>query len=210
MSLEARNLAFTYPCGTQILSDFTLRIDPGERVALTGSSGVGKTTLCRLLAGYLVPSAGGVFIDGQELPVITSLKGRPSSVQLLWQHPEQAFDPQLKLGKSMCEATNLPGFDIEEFSLLKASLSIDEQWLDRYPHELSGGELMRLAVLRALAVQPHYLIADEATAMLDMVTQAQVWQTLLDCQQRHNMGIGLVSHSPSLVAKVATRSVTLR
>ena len=159
MSLEAQDVSFRYPCGRELYRGLSLAVGPGERVALTAPSGRGKTTLCRLLAGYLAPSVGRVLADGE--PVRSGAFG------------------------------------------------VREEWLARRPHELSGGELMRLAMVRALSVRPHYLIADESTAMLDAVTQAELWHVLLGLQESDGWGLVLVSHSPALVGRVATRRVEL-
>lgn len=199
MTLQARDLRFSYPGGPELYGGLDLSVDPGERVALTAPSGVGKTTLCRLLAGFLEPCSGEVLVDGAPLVPVDLLRGKASPVQLLWQHPEQAFDPRLRVGRCLGEASDG----------LLASFGVRREWLSRRPHELSGGELMRLAMVRALACRPSYLICDESTAMLDAVTQAELWHTLIDLQERDGWGLVLVSHSPSLISRVATREVAL-
>lgn len=199
MSLEARDLRFSYPGGAELYGGLNLVVDPSERVALQAPSGVGKTTLCRLLSGFLAPTSGEILVDGEPLVPIERLRGKPSPVQLLWQHPEQAFDPRLRIHRSMPEGTDAL-FDL---------LGIRREWLIRRPHELSGGELMRLAMARALACRPRYLIADESTAMLDAVTQAELWHRLLELQARDGWCLVLVSHSPALVARLATRAIEL-
>lgn len=199
MSLQTRDLRFSYPAGPELYGGLNLEVRPGERVALTAPSGVGKTTLCRLLAGYLTPKSGEVLVDDEPLTPIEHLQGKPSPVQLLWQHPEQAFDPRLRLARS------IPS----EADELLDSFDVREEWLSRRPHELSGGELMRLAMARALACRPRYLIADESTAMLDAVTQAELWHVLVDLQARDGWGLVLVSHSPALLSRVATREIFL-
>ena len=85
------------------------------------------------------------------------------------------------------------------------ALGVQPAWLSRFPHELSGGELMRLAIVRALLVEPRYLICDEMTAMLDAVTQASVWHAVMEIAAARAMGLVIVSHSPALLARVATR-----
>ena len=199
MTLQARDLRFSYSGGPELYDGLNLEVAPGERVALTAPSGVGKTTLCRLLAGYLVPTSGEVLVDGTPLAPIERLHGKPSPVQLLWQHPEQAFDPRLRIGRSIPD-----GVDD-----LICAFGVRPEWLARRPHELSGGELMRLAMARALACRPRYLIADESTAMLDAVTQAELWHVLMKLQARDGWGLVLVSHSPALLSRVATREIGL-
>ena len=183
MSLEARDISFRYPCGRELYRGLSLSVEPGERVALTAPSGRGKTTLCQLLAGYLVPASGCVLADGEPVRPIARLRGEASPVQLLPQHPELAFDPRVRLGRSLEEVAGAGEARARADELL-GSFGVREEWLARRPHELSGGELMRLAMVRALSVRPRYLIADESTAMLDAVTQAELWHVLMDLQER--------------------------
>lgn len=246
MSLEARDISFSYVPGRPILHDVNLVVDPGERVALTAPSGRGKTTLCRVLSGYLRPDAGTVLVDGVELsraqgacdgvPAAPGSRGSrlrgPRPVQLIWQHPEQAFDPLLRLGRSLAEgvppraAARASGSSgagslgaarsatahsaaarleaVRNTGLLER-FGIREAWLDRFPHELSGGELMRFCIVRALIAEPRYLVCDEMTAMLDAVTQAELWREVIAIASERSMGMVLVSHSPALVGRVATR-----
>lgn len=213
MSLVAQDIHFAYPGGCELYGGFSLHVEPGERVALTAPSGAGKTTLCRILAGYLMPQRGSVIVDGMEL--VSAARGLrpqhgPRPMQLIWQHPEQAFDPYMRLGASLLEASegntvrNASVWDEAQRTLFDR-FGIREAWLSRFPHELSGGELMRLAIVRALLVGPRYLICDEMTAMLDAVTQAQVWRALIDIACECDMGLVIVSHSPALLARVVTR-----
>lgn len=206
MSLEVRDVTFAYPDAEPLYRGFTCCIEAGERVALTARSGTGKTTLCRLMAGYLHPQAGGVYVDGAPLEACRA--GVPCPVQLVWQHPEQAFDPRQRLGRAIGEVASSLGDDgaaSERRAMLADALGIRETWEARLPHELSGGELMRFCLLRALLVRPRYLLADEATAMLDAVTQAELWGVLLDMQRAEGFGMVVVSHVPDLVERVATR-----
>ncbi|MCI8424216.1 MAG: ATP-binding cassette domain-containing protein [Adlercreutzia sp.] len=99
-------------------------------------------------------------------------------------------------------------FDAETEALLVA-LGIRQRWLTRYPHELSGGELQRFCIARALLANPRYLIADEISTMLDALTQAQIWSVLLQEAERRNLGLILTTHSPALAARLATRTVEL-
>ncbi|MDY3129569.1 MAG: ATP-binding cassette domain-containing protein [Berryella intestinalis] len=198
MALEACGITFGYPQGGPVLyRDFSLSVEPSERVALDAPSGAGKTTLCRLLAGYERPLSGHVAVDGEPLP-----KRGVCPVQLIGQHPEHALDPRMRMELSLREAGEVPADAID-------ALGIKGEWLRRFPHELSGGELQRFCIARAVAVHPRYLIADEISTMLDAVTQAEIWRYLLEAVAREGMGLVFVSHSPDRAARIATRSVDL-
>ncbi len=210
--LEARGITFAYRGQRPIYEGFGLSVAPGERVALQAPSGYGKTTLCRMLAGYLRPAAGAVLVDGKPLPT----RG-VCPVQMVWQHPEIAIDPRMRMAATLAEAgvgrTGMRSLDDPalgpDHARLLHDLGIRDAWLARYPHELSGGELQRFCIARALAAHPSYLVADEISTMLDAVTQAHIWRVLLAETERHGIGMVFVSHSPALTARIATRAVEL-
>ena len=198
--LEGHDLTFFYRGRKKIpvIDGLDLTISPGERVGLRGPSGRGKTTLCKLLAGYERPVRGKVLLDGRP---IREYRGF-CPVQMIWQHPETVVDPLLRMKQTMEEAG-----DIEERLLEK--LHINKEWMDRYPSELSGGELQRFCLARALRAETKYLLCDEITAMLDLVTQAQIWEFILEEAERREIGMLIVSHSEALLKKVCTRIITL-
>lgn len=213
--LEARNISFGYPGASKPLyEDFCLSVGSGERVALSAPSGFGKTTLCRVLAGYERPWEGEVLVDGSQLP-----KRGACPVQMILQHPETAVDPRMRMAATLEEARGAfegltaavrNGADPSPEALrLMEGLGIKRQWLTRFPHELSGGELQRFCVARALAANPRYLIADEISTMLDAVTQAQIWGFLLKELELRGVGLVFVSHSAALTERIATRVVDL-
>ena len=194
--LKAERISFRYSSRRPwILRDFDLTISSTERLGLYGPSGCGKTTLGRILAGYLQPLSGRVTLDGNPLPQ----KGF-CPVQMIFQHPELAINPRWPIGKVLREAY-MPSPE-----LLQA-LSLDPQWFDRFPHEVSNGELQRVAVARALAPQTRYLIADEMTTMLDANTQAQIWQVLLQVVTHRQLGMLVISHDRPLLERVCTRII---
>lgn len=198
--LEGHDLTFFYRGRkkTPVIDGLDLTISPGERVGLRGPSGRGKTTLCKLLAGYERPVRGRVLLDGRP---VREYRGF-CPVQMIWQHPETVVDPLLRMKQTMEEAG-----DIEERLLEK--LHINKEWMDRYPSELSGGELQRFCLARALRAETKYLLCDEITAMLDLVTQAQIWEFILEEAERREIGMLIVSHSEALLKKVCTRIITL-
>ncbi len=199
MGLEAKNLSFRYGRSSPwVLENRSLKIEAGERLALLAPSGYGKTTLALLLAGFLKPTKGEVLLDGNPLPE----KGI-CPVQIILQHPEKAINPRWRLKKVLEESGQID----EE---LLFSLGIQPQWLDRFPRELSGGELQRFCVARALSCKPRFLICDEISTMLDGITQAQLWQVVLRQAETENMGLIAVTHNPHLAKRVCQRILDLQ
>ena len=150
-----------------------------------------------LVLRQITDNADLTLVDGQPLP-----RRGVCPVQLIQQHPEQAVDSRLRMRKTLAEAGDVP-------QELLDNLGIRDEWMQRYPHELSGGELQRFCIARALATRPRYLICDEVSTMLDAVTQAHIWRVLLDYAEREGAGMLLVSHTPALTERVATRKVKL-
>lgn len=200
MKLEAREVTFRYPGKRKrpVLQGVSLSIAPGERVGLQAPSGSGKTTLCRLLAGYEKPQRGEILLDGRPLQDYRGV----CPVQMVWQHPETVVDPLLRLGDTLAEAGA-----VEE--RLMQALHIEKAWMGRYPAELSGGELQRYCIARALHPQARFLLCDEISAMLDLVTQAQIWRLLLEEAESRNLGLLVVSHDSALLRQVCTRVESL-
>lgn len=197
MLLEAKNISFRYVKGSWILWDFELELKSGEVVGLSGPSGCGKTTLARILAGYEIPDRGSVKLDGKPLP----RKGF-NPVQLVFQHPEKALNPRWQMHKILNE-----GWSPDDDFL--RSLGIEKAWLKRWPNELSGGELQRFCVARALSPETRFLIADEMTTMLDAITQAQIWHVVLDIAKKNNIGVLVVSHEAHLINRICNRVIEL-
>jgi len=122
-------------------------------------------------------------------------------VQLIYQHPQAAINPRRKLRETLNEAW------VPDDALL-SDMGIEKPWLDRYPTELSGGELQRFCIARALGPKTKYLIADEMSTMLDAITQAQIWERLLRILDGRNVGLLAVTHSMDLAGFVCTRVVS--
>jgi peptide/nickel transport system ATP-binding protein/Fe3+-transporting ATPase len=196
--LKGEQLYFRYGIKHRwILHDVSLAIAPGEVVGLTAPSGFGKTTLAKVLAGYLSSNRGSVTIAGRSLP-----QQGYYPVQLVFQNPDLAVNPRWRIGKILNEG-QFPTTDMLQ------ALGIYEGWFDRYPHELSGGELQRIAVARALNPATRYLIADEMTAMLDANTQALIWQAVLDYANHQNLGLLVISHEAALIKRLCNRTIIL-
>ena len=196
MALEARNVYFRYEKKQPwILEGFNLKVEKGECLVLSAPSGYGKTTLAMLLAGYLSPVNGEILLENKPLP-----KKGFCPVQLIFQHPVKAVNPRWHMRRVLEE-----GGEPEEDVL--ASFGIEQAWLDRFPGELSGGELQRFCVARALLSGADYLICDEISTMLDVITQAQIWNVIQQEAAAKNMGILAITHNRHLAKKIATRIV---
>ena len=194
MRLEARNVSFRFDRREPlVLENCSFSIESGERLALFAPSGYGKSTLARLLAGYLEPSSGEILLDGKKLP-----KKGICPVQLIYQHPEKAINPRWKLKKVLEESGEMREDVLSAFG-------IEPAWLERYPRELSGGELQRFCVARALMSGAEFLICDEISTMLDVITQAQIWNVVLAEAEKRNMGVIAVTHNLHLARRIATK-----
>lgn len=198
MQLEGKNICFSYnKKSTPILHNVNFTVRTGEKLALVGPSGCGKSTLAKILAGYIKPSSGSVLLDGSPLPE----KGY-CPVQLIHQHPELAVNPRWKMSKILRESW-------EPDDKLLQALGIEEEWLSRWPTELSGGELQRFCVVRALSPETKFLICDEITTMLDVITQAQIWHIILEIVEKNSLGLIVVTHNMHLAEKVSDRIIKL-
>ena len=136
-----------------------------------------------------------MLIDGKPLPQ----KGY-CPVQMIWQHPEKAVNPRLKMRQVLLE-----GQEVTE--RIVKGLGIEEDWMNRYPQELSGGELQRFCIARALGKGTRFLIADEISTMLDLITQSQIWNFLLKEVEERQIGLVVVSHSEPLLERIGVRRI---
>ena len=198
MQLKAENIYFRYnEKSPWILKDVSFTVEQGERVAIVGPSGYGKSTLARILAGYIAPSLGNILLEGKSLP-----KKGHHPIQMIAQHPELAVNPRWKMEKILKEAW-------QPDQQLLTQMGIEESWMTRWPAELSGGELQRFCIARVLGPETKYLICDEITTMLDVITQAQIWNLLLEISTKRKLGMLVITHNMALAHKVCDRVIDL-
>ena len=200
-----------------IIDDMSQTISASDITCFFGDTGSGKSTLCKAIAGWIKPTSGQI-----ETKCL---------VQYVCQNPFCAFDPKLTIRKSMaamgCERRNslwLPwrknseqpmaaigenrGKTCENISSeAMAAMGVKEELLDRKPSELSGGELQKFAILRALSANPDFLILDEATSMLDVVSQKEIFDSVLKMRTRLKFGLIFVTHDKDLCKKIADRVI---
>lgn len=180
-----------------MLSDVSLELGSTDRLGIAAPSGFGKTTLCQILAGYRTPTTGRVCVDDMPLP-----GSGYCPVQMIWQHPELSVNPRLKMREVLCEGDRIPERIVE-------GLGIERDWLNRYPAELSGGELQRFCIARALGEKTKFLLADEISTMLDLITQSQIWNFLIKEVSEREIGLLVVSHSEPLLERLCSRIINL-
>lgn len=195
--LEVKNVSFRYGNGPWILKDVSMEVEQGERVVILGPSGYGKSTLAKIIAGYLDPLSGKVLWNNHTLP-----QNCFCPIQLIYQHPEKALNPRWKMKKSLFEAG-------EPSKEVLSQVGIQEKWYDRWPNELSGGELQRFCVARVLKPETRLLIADEMTTMLDALNQVHIWNFILEYAEKHGMSIIAITHNKFLAEKLATRIISI-
>ncbi|WP_406536239.1 ABC transporter ATP-binding protein [Methanobrevibacter sp.] len=199
MELIGSNISFKYPSSKKyILKDIDIYLDNTKVTGLVGDSGSGKSTLCKILSGYVQKYEGRVTLNGEELP-----QKEFCPVQLIYQHPEKVMNPKWKMADVLGESWEVPDDLLEDFGIQKS-------WFTRFPQELSGGELQRFSVLRALNPKTKFLIADEMTTMLDAITQVQIIDSVLKIVKDRNMGFMLVSHDMDLVNTICDEVIYLK
>ena len=221
--LQAGGLYFDYHTGTRrrdansewTLRDIAVTMPAGSTVGVVGESGSGKSTLVRLLCGLLVPSRGDISFDGRSVKDWLSEDRREfhRRNQIVFQSPASSLDPRLRIKTSLSEPTKALERRKPEPTELRdwlRDVGLSREVLSRYPHQLSGGQLQRIAVARALSVRPDVLYADEPTSALDVSVQAQVLNLLMGLKHRHGLTLVLVSHDLAVVARVCEQIIVLK
>jgi len=195
------------------LKGVSLEIKDGETLALVGESGSGKSTLGRILLMLIKPDRGKVVFDGVDLTSLGNkeLRKYRLKMQLIPQHPDEALDPRWRIYDSIAEPLRIHKLveskEEEQNKVFELAelVGLKEEHLSRYPHEISGGELQRAVIARALALNPKFIVCDEPTSMLDVSTQASIIRLLLDLQRRFKMTYLFITHNLELASVIADR-----
>lgn len=194
------------------LNGIDLEIIKGETLAVVGESGCGKSTLAQLVMGLLAPTEGRVRFAGVDLRALVGeeLRERRRRLQIVFQDPQASLDPRIAAWRIIAEPLqvarrlNTPALRAKAAELAEL-VGIGAEHLERYPHEFSGGQRQRLAIARALALQPELLVLDEPTSALDVSIQAQILNLLAELQSRLGLTYLFISHNVAVVRHVADR-----
>jgi len=220
--LSLRNLTKVYGGGgrgwfggkefaLKAVDDVSLDLFPGENLGIVGESGSGKTTLGRLILRIVEPTSGAITYhppDGRTVDVMAlnkrELRAYHRDVRLVFQDPFASLNPRLTvkdiIGDPLVVSGMAHGTELERrVGELMDLVGLDPQSMERYPHAFSGGQRQRIGIARALALEPRVIIADEATAALDVSIRAQILDLLLDIQKRLSLSFIFISHDISVV-----------
>ncbi|MDH6234023.1 oligopeptide transport system ATP-binding protein [Mesorhizobium soli] len=209
--IDVENISVTFAGGVQAVAGISLKLAVGETLGLVGESGSGKTTLAKALVGLNRPESGRVVVEGRDLTGLTRtdrlwLRRR---VQMIFQDPLSSLSPRFTIRKLLAEPLAIHGLNAKErwpaVLDLMSRLGLSQAQLDKFPHQVSGGQARRVAIARALVIDPSFLIADEPTAGLDVSVQGELLNLLSDLQLRFSLGILIVSHNLNVIGRVTDR-----
>jgi oligopeptide transport system ATP-binding protein len=222
--LEVRGLRMHFPVTEGIIThrkvgevkavdgiDFTVR--RGETLGLVGESGCGKTTTGRCILRLERPTAGEILYDGVDIAKLErkellSLRRR---IQVVFQDPYSSLNPRMKVGEIIAEPIMVHGIERDaarrgaRVRELLSVCGLDPKFADRYPHEMSGGQRQRVGIARALAMEPEFIVCDEAVSALDVSIQAQVINLLEDLRERFGLTYLFIAHDLSVVRHLCQR-----
>ncbi|SKB08451.1 ABC transporter ATP-binding protein [Aeromicrobium choanae] len=219
--LDLRSVDVTYGGAKEFTAvrNASLTIAPGRTVGLVGESGSGKSTLARCVVGLVRASSGSVHLDGEDVtnprgPALASVR---KNVQMVFQDPRSSLNPRLDIGTTLREVIAVTD-DVDRGSPqardtavdLMARVGLDRALLNRYPHQLSGGQLQRVAIARAVARRPRLMLLDEVTASLDVSAQATVLNLLRSLQEASGFAVLLITHDLAVVRYMCDEMVVMR
>ncbi len=194
------------------VDDVSLEVYPGETVGIVGESGAGKSTLANLITQIHEPTSGTIVYDGvdTEYYLGDGLKEFRQSVQMVFQTPSGSIDPRYRVGdwveESLIVHTDMKKSERHERVLdLLEDVGLSEEFADHYPHELSGGQLQRVSIASALAVEPDLILLDEPVSALDKSVQFQILKLLQTLQEERNVSYLLISHDLRVIRELSDR-----
>jgi len=189
---------------------------PGETLGIVGESGCGKSTTVRAISQLYTPTSGSVILDGLDLLSATkkeTLEAR-KNMQMIFQDPYSSLNPRKKVAKIIGQSLDIHSIGTsqersERIEHLMQEVGLNPLFRGRYPHQFSGGQRQRIGIARALALQPEFVVCDEAVSALDVSVQAQILNLLLDLQEKHNLTYMFIAHDLAVVEFISTRILVM-
>jgi oligopeptide/dipeptide ABC transporter ATP-binding protein len=198
------------------VDDVSFDVAPGEVVGIVGESGCGKSTLGRTILRLHDKTDGTVVFDGRDVFALErrEAKALRRDMQMVFQDPFSSLNPRRKVRAIIGQPLRIHGVGSpkeirERVHGLMAEVGLDPQYLDRYPHQFSGGQRQRIGIARALALNPRFIVCDEAVSALDVSIQAQILNLLLDVRERHTLTYIFIAHDLSVVQFISTRILVM-
>ena len=198
------------------VNDVSFCLYPGEILGIVGESGSGKSTVARLITRLEDVTDGQIILDGQDISHSKGAvrKGIYEKIQMVFQNPVGSFDPRRTLGDGIGESLKNKGVPKAEIRAKVAELleqcGLESEYMDRYPHQVSGGQCQRAAIARALAIDPKVIICDEATSALDVTVQKRVIDLLQNLQENKNLSYVFICHNLALVQQFCDRVIVMK
>lgn len=198
----------------QVLKNVSFSLDVGESIGIVGESGSGKSTLANILVGLEKQDSGSVLYDGLELHKTLTLKALYQQVQMVFQDPYSVFSPRMTIENFLKQG--MQGYRLytkqqinEQVRVLLHSVGLHPDYLSKLPHELSGGQLQRVVIARALSVCPKIIIFDEATSALDVSIQKQILELLAQLKKEQQLTYIFIGHDLAVVKQITNRMLVM-
>ena len=224
--IEIKNLKKYFPIkggffkskkgNVKAVENITFKIPEGEILGLVGESGSGKTTLGRSIIRLIEPSEGEIYYNDKNILKFNEkdMRSLRKEFQIIFQDPYASLDPRKKIFDIISQGlkihTNMTKQEIyEKVSSIIKEVGLQEEHLNRYPHEFSGGQRQRIGIARALVLEPKFIIADEPVSALDVTIQAQILKLILELKEKYSLTILFISHDLSVINQIADRVMVM-
>ncbi len=215
--IEIKNLIKKFDSNVLALNNISLSLKKGECLGIVGESGCGKSTLAKIITLIEKPTSGKIFFNGENIFQYKrkQIFNYHRNIQMVFQNPHSVFSPRMSIGQFLCEG--LINYKImEKFDAKKEALKLlkivelNSSYYNKFPHELSGGELQRVVIARAISIKPDVLIYDEPTSSLDVCIQNNILKLLYKIQKEFNLSTIFIGHNIAVVRMISDRIMVMK